>query len=111
MENLKTIPEEYRRQENNSTTRVIREESSVTLQQIKEHHERVHIKLGHSLEVVRKQYGNCILSLDGVEESKSGSKKFHVASIKIGECIYPYKVFDFLIGHEAAKVGTEAMLR
>ncbi len=110
VEGLDAIPEKYRRIGSKGSLRVIREESSVSLQSIKEHHERVHVQKGESLESVRKQYRNCILSLDGVEESKSGSKKFHVGSIKIGDCIYPYKVYDFLMGHEAAKVSTSTMI-
>ncbi len=110
LEGLTAIPDEYRRHDNKRTVRVIREESSVSLQDIKAHHERVHVKNGHRLEDIRKEYGNCILSLDGVEESHSGQKKFHVGSIKIGDCIYPYKVYDFLMGHEAAKVSTSSMI-
>ncbi len=110
VEGLNAIPEKYRRQQKKGALRVIREESSVSLQSIKEHHEKVHLLKGESLESIRKQYGNCILSLDGVEEAKSGAKKFHVGSIKIGECIYPYKVYDFLMGHEAAKVSTDTMI-
>lgn len=110
VEGLEAIPDEYRRLGKDSPLRVIREESSVTLQGIKEHHEQVHVQQGWSLEDVRKQYGNCMLSLDGVEESKSGPMKFHVASIKIGECIYPFKVYDYLIGHEAAKITTDTLI-
>ncbi len=110
VEGLTAIPDEYRRLSSTSSLRVIREESSVSLRDIKKHHERVHLKKGMSLGEIRKQYGNCVLSLDGVEESKSGLKKFHMASIKIGDCIYPYKVFDLMIGHEAAKVKTETLI-
>ncbi len=110
LEGLTAIPEEYRQLQSAGVLRIIREESCVSLQQIKEHHERVHVREGFRLEDIRKQYGNCVLSLDGVEESKSGQKKFHVASIKIGDCIYPYKVYDFTIGHEAAKICTHTML-
>ncbi len=110
VEGLAAIPDEYRSLSNTSKMRIIREESSVSLEDIKKHHERVHLQKGMTLEEIRKQYGNCMLSLDGVEESKSGLKKFHVASIKIGECIYPYKVYDLLIAHEAAKIKTETIM-
>ncbi len=110
VEGLKAIPEEYRSLHNRGQMRIIREESSVSLPQIKAHHEKIHVQQGMSLETIRKQYGNCMLSLDGVEESKSGQKKFHVASIKIGECIYPFKIYDYVMGHDAAKISTHTIL-
>ncbi len=97
---MDAIPKEYLAGEGN--LRVIREEAYVHLRDIKRHHEGVHANKGITRETLREHYGNCAMSIDGVQESHKGKKKFHVVSLRLGSCIYLYKIFNPLIGHPAA---------
>ncbi len=97
---MDSIPKEYLSAGGN--LRVIREEAYVHLRDIKRHHEGVHANKGVTMETLREHYGNCALSVDGVQESHKGKKKFHVVSLRLGSCIYLYKIFNPLIGHPAA---------
>ena len=99
-QDLDAIPKAYQAGEGN--VRVIREEAYVLLQDIKRHHEGVHAQKGISRETLREHYENCAMSIDGVQESHKGKKKFHVVSLRLGTCIYLYKIFNPLIGHPAA---------
>ncbi len=97
---LDSIPKEYLAGEGN--LRVIREEAYVSLQDIKRHHEGIHAMRGITRETLKEHYQNCAMSVDGVQESHKGKKKFHVVSLRLGSCIYLYKIFNPLIGHPAA---------
>ncbi len=99
-QDMDAIPKEYL--EGQGNLRVIREEAYVRLEDIKRHHEGVHADKGVTRETLREHYGNCALSVDGVQESHKGKKKFHVVSLRLGSCIYLYKIFNPLIGHPAS---------
>ncbi len=99
-QDLDAIPKAYHAEEGN--LRVIRKEAYVLLQDIKRHHEGIHAEKGISRETLREHYRNCAMSVDGVQESHKGKKKFHVVSLCLGSCIYLYKIFNPLIGHPAS---------
>ncbi len=108
---LDKIPKRVLNLPNDGNLRVLREESYVTLRSIKEHHEKIHVSQGMALETVREQYKSCVLSIDGVEETRKGKKTFHVISLQIGGCIYIYRVLNPLVKDKAAKLNLEDVLR
>ncbi len=100
VQGLTSIPKEQL--QDKGKARVIREEAHVTLQDIKRHHMGVNAKWGMTKETAREHFKNAALSIDGVQESHKGKKKFHVVTIRFGDSIYLYKIFNPLIGHPAA---------
>ena len=108
---LEAIPARYCNLPPSGALQVLREESYVRLEDIRKHHEYTHIPLGYSMDKIQQDYRNCILSMDGVEEAKNGKTTFEIVSIKIGQCVYLYWIFNPLVGYEAAKPSPESMLR
>ena len=108
VDGLSTIPKEY--QKRRGKVRVIREESYVKLEDIKRHHMGVNAKWGMTMETARNHFKNAALSVDGVQESQKGKKKFHVVTIRFGQSIYIYKIFNPLIGHPAAQTSLGELL-
>ncbi len=109
--NLDRIPKRVLNLPNDGDIRVLREESYVTLRGIKDHHEKIHVSQGIPLETVREEYKSCVLSIDGVQETRKGKKTFHVVSLQIGGCIYIYRVLNPLVKDKAAKLTVEDVLR
>ena len=100
IEGLSSIPKKYKQEK--GKVRVIREESYVKLQDIKRHYMGVNAQWGMTVETARKHFENAALSIDGVQESHKGKKKFHVVTIRFGRDIFVYKIFNPLVGHPAA---------
>ena len=82
LEDLKTVPAEYFNLPATSRTKLLRQETHVTLTDIKQMYKDAH---GNS-EEVEQQLLYCDISADGVAESKSGARTFVVVSIRIGTC-------------------------
>ncbi len=110
LSDLQTIPKEYLNLPNRGPVKVIREESYVRLADIKKHHARIHRARGASEEDLRNHYGNAQLSVDGVEEARKCKKTFHVVTLRLGACIYLYKIFNPLVGHQVASPSVQEVL-
>ncbi len=107
MEDLKTVPAEYFNLPATSRTKLLRQETHVSLTDFKKMYKDVH---GNS-EEVKQQLLNCDISADGVAESKSRARTFVVVSIQIGTCIYIYRIFNHLIGVNESKATVLELLR
>ncbi len=107
LENLKTVPAEFFNLPATSRTKLLRQETHVSLTDIKKMYKDAH---GDS-EEVKQQLLNCDISADGVAESKSGARTFVVVSIRIGTCIYVYRIFNHLIGINESKANALELLR
>ena len=80
------------------------------LRDIKKHHSRLHRAKGATEEEIRNHYGNAQLSVDGVEEARKCKKTFHVVTLRLGDCIYLYKIFNPLVGHQVANHSVQEVL-
>ncbi len=107
LEDLKTVPAEYFNLPATSRTKLLRQETHVSLTDIKKMYKDIH---GNS-EEVKQQLLNCDISADGVAESKSGARTFVVVSIRIGTCIYIYRIFNHLIGIKESIATALELLR
>ncbi len=110
LSDLTGIPKEYQNLPNRGSIKVIREESYVRLADIKKHHARIHRAKGATEEDLRNHYGNAQLSVDGVEEAHKCKKTFHVVTLRLGSCIYLYKIFNPLVGHRVASPSVQEVL-
>ncbi len=110
LEELEAIPKEYLNLPNRGRIQIIREESYVKLRDIKEHHRKIHRARGVSEEELRNHYGNAAISVDGVEEGNKCKTTFHVVTLRLGSCIYLYKIFNPLVGHKVASPSVEEVL-
>ncbi len=110
LEDLAGIPKEYVNLPNRGRIKVIREESYVRLRDIKEHHRKIHLAKGTTEEELRNHYGNAAISVDGVEEGNKCKTTFHVVTLRLGSCIYLYKVFNPLVGHKVANPSVQEVL-
>ncbi len=108
LDGLSGIPKEYT--EGKGKPRIIREEAYVTLKDIKRHHMGMNAKWGMKVETAKEHFKNAALSIDGVQESNKGKKKFHVVTIRLGQSIYLYKIFNPLTGHPAAQTSLGELL-
>lgn len=109
--NLALIPAWILRLPNNGPIRLLRTESHVTLQSIKEHHLKVHLRMGFDREELMEQFKRLQLSYDGVEESEKGSRNFQIVTVRIGSCIYLVSISNPLIGVKSSKPSMEDILR
>ncbi len=107
---LRAIPKEYLNLPNRGPVKVIREESYIRLADIKKHHARIHKAKGATEEEIRNHYGNAQLSVDGVEEARKCKKTFLVVTLRLGACIYLYKIFNPLVGHPVASPSVQEVL-
>ncbi len=110
LEDLGGIPKQYLNLPNQGKTRIIREESYVKLRDIKEHHRKVHRGRGMSEEDLRNHFENAAISVDGVEEGNKCKTTFHVVTLRLGSCIYLYKIFNPLVGHRVASPSVQEVL-
>ena len=110
-EDLQAIPRKYLHLRAGGALRLLRVEAYVKLRDIKNHHAKTHSAEGRTAEELLEDYNNCAISLDGVQEARSGKRTFHVVSIRMGKCIYLHKVFNPIIGDEASKLTPEDLLR
>ena len=110
LEDLPAIPKEYVNLPPRGKLQIIREESYVKLRDIKEHHRRIHRARGTSEEELRNHYGNAAISVDGVEEGNKCKTTFHVVTVRLGTCIYLYKIFNPLVGHKVASPSVQEVL-
>ncbi len=110
LEDLAAIPKEYVNLPNKGNLRIIREESYVKLKDIKEHHKKIHEARGITQEELRNHYENAAISVDGVEEGNKCKKTFHVVTLRLGSCIYLYKIFNPLVGHRVANPSVQEVL-
>ena len=110
LEDLGAIPKKYVNLPNRGKIHVIREESYVKLRDIKEHHRKVHRGRGISEEELRNHFENAAISVDGVEEGNKCKTTFHVVTLRLGSCIYLYKIFNPLVGHRVASPSVQEVL-
>ena len=82
-----------------------------TIGQIKEFHKRVCMSQGLSKEVFLSHCKKLDLSVDGVQETKHGKRKFTFVTVRFGgRAIYIVKVFNPLLKLTHAKPSVETML-
>ncbi len=105
---LPSIPQEYLNLQPHDTTKLLRIDSGVRLTDVKEFYFSTH---GGKSETLLQHTRNCSLSVDGVQESKSGSRTFTVVSVKFGTCVYLLRIFNTLIGVDESKPSAKEILR
>ncbi len=64
-----------------------------------------------SYESLLNQLKNSSFSIDGVAESKKGSRRFIITTIRFGHCIYLLRIVNPLVGDEDAKQSAHDLLR
>lgn len=100
-DNLKAIPERLFNLTNQDHLVLLRLEGSAKLSAIK----RFHWSVARAQGLTREQYGHHCrtvdLSLDGVKESAHAKRSLYIVTVRFGRSIYPYKVFNFLVGCNA----------
>ncbi len=105
---LSSIPQEYLNLRPESHTKLLRIDTGVRLKDVKDFFFETH---GGKTETLLQQTRNCSLSVDGVQESKSGSRTFTVVSVKFGTCVYLLRIYNTLIGVDESKPSAKEILR
>ena len=97
-ENLPCIPKKYLRLRPEQGQRILRTCSAISLRDLKKYHARVHMKLGVSAKEIECHFANAEFSIDGVAEGSKGkgNTTFTVVSLRLGGCIYLWKVYQHL---------------
>ncbi len=91
--------------------KVLWHEGYVRLRDIVNLHIEKHRKRGTSSQCMEKILTNATFSIDGMPESKKGSRKLIVATIRFGTCIYLWRVLRPLVNDPEAKPDAEVLLR
>ena len=107
IDKLKCLPAEYLDLPHNGPTSLLRIETYVRLKDVKKNYLSRH---GRTRETM-KNLKQCAISADGVAESKKGSRTFTVVTIRIGNCIYPIRIFNPLIGVEESKPSAKEIIK
>ncbi len=91
--------------------KVLWHEGYVRLTDIVNLHIEKHRKRGTSPQCLENVLTNATFSIDGMPESKKGSRKLIVATIRFGTCIYLWRVLRPLVNDPEAKPDAEVLLR
>ena len=91
--------------------KVLWHEGYVRLTDIVNLHIEKHRKRGTSSQCLQNVRTNATFSIDGMPESKKGSRKLIVATIRFGTCIYLWRVLRPLVNDPEAKPDAEVLLR
>ena len=82
-----------------------------TIGEVKEFHKRVCMSQGLSEEAFLAQCQDLDLSVDGVQETKHGKRKFTFVTVRFGgRAIYILKVLNPLLKTPSAKPSVETLL-
>ena len=79
-----------------------RSEASVQLKDIREFHVKLHADKFPRHELAQ-QLSKVQIGFDGVQPSKAGQRTLYVISVRIGRCLYPWKVTSPLIGNKKSR--------
>ncbi len=108
LEELKSIPSVYLNLREEDTTKLLRMDTYVHVKDAKQFYFDTH---GGRTATTLQHTRHCALSVDGVAESKMGSRTFIVASIRFGSCLYLLRIFNSLVGVDESKPSAKELLR
>ncbi len=111
---MEVIPSMYLRATRSERKRrrhyiLLRQEAYTSLAEIKMHYYRTHQHLT-SLEQ-RRNLRNAAFSIDGVQETKHGSRTLILVTVQFGKCIFLWHVLNPLKKKTGAKPSAEELLR
>ncbi len=107
IDGLEVVPAEYLNTKLGSGQALMRTEVYVRLKDIKERYYEAH---GRSA-AAQQALLNCALSVDGVQESNTGSRSFVIVTLRVGSCYYLVRIFNPLIGVAESKPTPKEILR
>ena len=110
-QDLDRIPREILSLPYDGTRKLLRTTAYVTLSEIKEHHKQLHERLGIGQQQTRHDLQHAQVSVDGVQESKKGTRSLILVSIRLGACIYLHSVWNPLIGVPSSRPSPTDLLR
>ncbi len=108
IEELKCIPTEYLNLRQEDTTKLLRMDTYVHVADAKKFFFDTH---GGRNATTLQQTLHSAISVDGVAESKHGSRTFIVASIRFGCCLYLLRIFNTLVGVDESKPSPMELIR
>lgn len=111
IDNLTKIPQEYINLGPNDKRTVLCQTGYTSLAEIKRFHRKVLASRGVPHEKFLWDCQHLDLSVDGVRETNTGRRTFHIMSVRLGGNIYMYRIFNPLIGNPLAKPDLEAVYR
>ncbi len=88
---------------------LLRQEAYTSLHEIKQHYYRTHSHLTRLEQ--EKNLKNAAFSIDGVLETKHGSRTLVFVTVQFGKCIFLWKVLNPLKKKRGAKPTAEELLR
>ena len=109
--NLKAIPQEYTNLTAQHQKVLIRQEGGTTLQAIKKFHHSVAKAQGLTEEEFKEHCRKVDISLDGVAESPHAKRTMYILSVRFGQSIYIWRVYNYLTGVTNAKPTVDQVLR
>ena len=80
------------------------------LGEIRAFHLKIHREQGIPEETLTDHFDQAALSIDGVEESRYGKRRFFVFTLRFGTCLYLWKIMNPLMG-EKGRMTLEEFLR
>ncbi len=107
LEGLKSIPNKYLNLPETKKWKLMRMEAYVRLEDVKKQYIQVH----GDTEETKKNLLNCQLSVDGVSESRKGSRTFIIVSMRIGNCLFLLHSFNPLVGVPESKPTAVELLQ
>ena len=110
-QDLDRIPREILSLPYDGTRKLLRTTAYVSLSEIKDHHKQLHEQLGIGEEQTRHDLLHAHVSVDGVQESKKGTRSLIIVSIRLGACIYLHSVWNPLIGVPSSRPSPTDLLR
>ncbi len=107
VKNLTAIPKAYRDLRPGGPKQLLSTEAYVSLRNIKTTYLLRHRDKERALLDLKETQ----ISADGVKESNKGKRTFVIVSLRIKDCIYPYRIFNPLIGVANSKPSPVDVLR
>ncbi len=108
VKNLRSIPKDYLNLPRTGNKRLLSMEAMVHLRDIKRIYLLRHRGMGErALEHLKETQ----ISADGVRESNKGKRSFVIVSLRIRNCIFPFKIFNPLIGVQESKPTPVEVMR
>ncbi len=108
VEELKCIPNEYLNLREEDGTKLLRLDTYVHVKDAKQFFFDTH---GGRNAATLQQTLHSAISVDGVAESKRGTRTFIVVSIRFGCCLYLLRIFNSLVGVDESKPSPMELLR
>ncbi len=107
VKNLAAIPKAYQSLRPGGPKRLLTTEAYVSLRHIK----TTYLLRHRDKEGAIRDLQETQISADGVKESNKGKRTFVIVSLRIKDCIYPYRIFNPLIGVSESKPSPVDVLR